>query len=539
MAKRENALINDVPSCMYGKELASLNPAARAGVSEFDLTTFNLSHSNNVFPLRCNHRLAFPLPAMSNPAPPKKQQAPRPRQPRGISISASKKGVKTTLNFLQQKPATRARKSLRPVSAPASRSFVYTHQPPQWTRRGEANVIHHTETLGTVTSTQSFNVNPISFNPGLYGVVPYLAPLANNFLTYCMDDFRIHYVPRTGSDQPGSMILGMDYSLQDLVGDIAENELDDYDRAQDTGVWQPITFVADTKAMMGGMSRKYIRELALGLNQDNKTYDAGNILIGTSGGPATALAWGKIFIEYTISFYTCTIPAQPSGPDAGYWNLTGVTTANDICTGYTIGPGNTLVGDVTVGANTLTIYQAGTYQIQLLFGAQTSYTSNSVSLGGSAVYAPFFNAGHAFPTGSGTILCGITMLIIVTEASPGTVTLSSTVVGTTNGELIISLMPTGVQRRRETRTIASLSKPSYTLPWQNGEYYTAGTIMHGKRADLQRRREASTEPFCRLSSSDFTDFTPPPTPAPWRVDPDDDSLVLVPRRELTKLQAKA
>jgi hypothetical protein len=77
--------------------------------------------------------------------------------------------------------------------------------------------------------------------------------------------------------------------------------------------------------MLGGMRSKYVRVGALKKNNDIKMYDSMNLFVCRDSANATAVTWGKIWVEYEIELITPhTIPTPLTSTYVGI-NSVGLT----------------------------------------------------------------------------------------------------------------------------------------------------------------------------------------------------------------------
>lgn len=75
-----------------------------------------------------------------------------------------------------------------------------------------------------------------------------------------------------------------------------------YRACREDAPWKDICMPLDTRDLNDLGPRKFVRVGGLQANQDIKLYDSGNIFIGTVDG--TAVAWGKLWIEYDVVLFT-------------------------------------------------------------------------------------------------------------------------------------------------------------------------------------------------------------------------------------------
>jgi hypothetical protein len=162
--------------------------------------------------------------------------------------------------------------------------------------------VNHREFLGNVTGSVAFAIaQSISLNPGLAASFPWLSVIAQNWETYRFRKLRVCYYTRTGSNIPGSVLLAHDPDASDAAP-LTELVMSTYQSLAEDAPWKDICLEVAKLGLNDLGPRKFVRTGALAANQDVKLYDAGVIHIGTVDG--TAVAWGKLWLEYDIDFFT-------------------------------------------------------------------------------------------------------------------------------------------------------------------------------------------------------------------------------------------
>jgi hypothetical protein len=138
-------------------------------------------------------------------------------------------------------------------------------------------------------------------NPGLNGSFPWLSNIAQNWESYKFHKLRYCYYTRTGSTTVGSVILAPDYDATDGPP-INEQVIASYEDAVEDAPWKDLVCTLKERSMFSIGPKKFVRSADVGFN-DLKLYDAGNLYIATVDSTAAA-AWGKLWVEYDITFFT-------------------------------------------------------------------------------------------------------------------------------------------------------------------------------------------------------------------------------------------
>jgi hypothetical protein len=164
----------------------------------------------------------------------------------------------------------------------------------------ECRVVHR-EFVSNVTGSVAF-ATPIqlALNPGLSATFPWLANIANNFEQYRVNRLVAKYLTRTGTNVPGSILLYPDYDAADAAP-VSEQIASNYQEVCEDAPWKDISCALRIAGMHAIGPKKFVRAEALANNLDIKTYDVGTLFLSTVDG--TTVSWGKLWLEYDISFF--------------------------------------------------------------------------------------------------------------------------------------------------------------------------------------------------------------------------------------------
>jgi hypothetical protein len=148
----------------------------------------------------------------------------------------------------------------------------------------------------TGATAGDFSSTMTGINPGLPGVFPWLAGIANNFEQYRIHQLRVFHRPILPTTADGFVCLAFDYDAADpKPSNLAD--MFQYGGAKESSIWKPVSMSCKPSGWL------FTRSAALEANLDIKTYDHCNLIFGcqnTSSG-ANSLC-GQLFIDYDISF---------------------------------------------------------------------------------------------------------------------------------------------------------------------------------------------------------------------------------------------
>jgi hypothetical protein len=324
-------------------------------------------------------------------------------------------------------------------STPAAAAFATGQhsQPPSIERTGSGSCrIRHRELLASVTGSSAF-VAALSFslNPGLVASFPWLSIEAQGWEMYHFNSLKFEYYTRTGTSTPGSVIMAPDYDAAD-VPPANEQVASSYEDTEEDAPWKDICCVLREKSLAGGVTKKFVRTAVLPVNQDIKTYDSGTFYLATTDG--TAVPWGKLWVEYDVTFYTPQLP--PLGP---VFFAGGAVTS-----GGTITPSTPLGTAPQQAVNSSGFFALGNNMIQFIATGQYLVVYQVTGTGVAAT--------EVFTGNAGTVITQLTSIDVNTAATileqglqitvnvpNSTVTLNVTATTVTNTFVAVAIAPPG------------------------------------------------------------------------------------------------
>jgi len=322
-------------------------------------------------------------------------------------------------------------------------------------RRGRAPLVNgtykktriiHSEFLQNISGTSGFSqAVAININPGLSASFPWLATQAAAWEQYRFNKLQYRYVTRSGTNQAGSVLMIPEYDAADSAP-ANEQIASTYDGVVEDVCWKPeIVMRFDNKKMHPLGPRHFIRTGNLAVNLDIKTYDSGLFFLYTNDGSSSAV--GKLWVDYDVELINPQLPNTGDFvPTYQHVQFTSATTANPLgLSGANVStPGSDSIITVSSGG-VITFAQPGSYNI--LIGSLAGTSNTTPLLTGSAtailntkgVYADTTttHAGLYLVSSSPAISIVLTQTVNITAAG-GQVTWSNTIVGTCDGDVIVS-----------------------------------------------------------------------------------------------------
>lgn len=176
-------------------------------------------------------------------------------------------------------------------------------------------VIQETEYIGEVTSSStSFKVlSSYPINPGQAQTFPWLSTIAQNYEKYEFLALQWIYKPEVSqyatNGQTGKILLSVDYDASDAPPQ-NKMEMEDVVPHADSMPYQQLKLNCKPSEMHKNSDAKYIRNGGLPGNSDIKTYDAGNLFVGSSGIATSSGVLGELHVKYIVKL---SIPIVQSG----------------------------------------------------------------------------------------------------------------------------------------------------------------------------------------------------------------------------------
>jgi hypothetical protein len=296
--------------------------------------------------------------------------------------------------------------------------------------------IRHRELLTNVTGSVNFTVaSSIALNPGLPTSFPWLATQAQGWEKYQFQKLDFCYYTRTGSNIPGSVQLVPDYDASDAAP-ASEIIASAYADVEEDAPWKDICCKLDVNCLRD--QKLYIRTGGLSANQDIKTYDVGNMFLTTTDG--TAVAWGKLWVEYDIILYN---PQLPSGGAAGTGTLQGA--GGSLAAATPFGAVPVPVGPYSLNAAATNVISFSGLSIGVEYSLSAFITGTTITacsgLGGTITGGTLKTSiGNGFNSAATN---GFAAITFTATATSGTSTLSVTAATVTSSEVLLSaLTPT-------------------------------------------------------------------------------------------------
>lgn len=304
--------------------------------------------------------------------------------------------------------------------------------------RDSCRVVHR-ELVTSISGggTSAFTVAAtLILNPGINATFQWLSSLATNWEMYRFNSLRVRYLTRCGTGTAGSVLLAPDYDAADPAPS-TEQVASSFLGTVEDSPWKDLTLNLRPAEMHALGPKKFVRSVALAANLDIKTYDAGNVFICTVDSGAAA-GWGKIWIEYDVTFYSPQ--TNPQALNSLFLHISGVTPTTTSLLGTQTEVSSSLTIPASVSNEFITFLVAGTYLITYNVSAATSVTEASapvVGAGGALITS--YNTNGYTSSGSGTV--NMTRTILMSAIVGSTLVIDDTIVGGTFAQIYFVQVP--------------------------------------------------------------------------------------------------
>jgi hypothetical protein len=300
------------------------------------------------------------------------------------------------------------------IAASVAYSAMQTSTTASITSSARSVRIVHREQFSENAGDIGFNAFSVRINPGKANVFPWMSQMARSWTKYRFHKLCFTYYPRCPTTTAGSLALALDYNAIRPLPD-SSAELSTFDGAVEDSCWKSMRIVADCRQFEA--DGYYIRGNLTPLGTDPKTYDCGQLFVGSSSAAADGTAFGKLWVEYDVELYE----ARPDDR-LSIGHIQAVASATVPMSASQVFPATGTERDVSyvdVGDSGLQIFVStsnnvqvsgfnigSVYELSMLVGG-TTVTQCTISTifpvpNGLGVVGNLFNAGNTYGSGWAT-----------------------------------------------------------------------------------------------------------------------------------------
>lgn len=161
--------------------------------------------------------------------------------------------------------------------------------------------VQHTEFVSDISGTTGFAVRTVPINPGQSSLFPWLSSIAARYEKYRFRSLRFIYETNKSTATNGVVVLAVDYDAEDDVPATKSQLLQNEDKERGAP-WQKFHMQCSEHNLRKSLGM-FVRPGAVPSGVDVKTYDLGQLFIGTNGMADTSVV-GELYVEYDIELET-------------------------------------------------------------------------------------------------------------------------------------------------------------------------------------------------------------------------------------------
>lgn len=190
--------------------------------------------------------------------------------------------------------------------------------------------VNHVEFVSDISGSIGFVVQSLPINPGQPLLFPWLSQIAARYEKYRFRSLKFLFQTEKSSATDGTVVIAVDYDAEDELPTTKTQLLNNEDKERGAP-WQKFAMSCSQHNLRNTLA-KFVRPGAVPSGVDVKTYDIGNLLIGTNG-MADNSSVGELYVEYDVDLETPILESTGQSVNHGLFSIavkdkvTGVFTA--------------------------------------------------------------------------------------------------------------------------------------------------------------------------------------------------------------------
>lgn len=318
-----------------------------------------------------------------------------------------------------------------PQSAPVAKSTPFrAKQPRVASANGRCNVAH-VERIGTIAGSVAFAVTAFAINPGLIATFPWLSGVAARYESYRFKRLRFWLRSKCSTAFVGDVSMAIDFDAADTPPTTSV-QLENYDGAVNDMPWTDQWMDASALNLRKELVY-YVRTAALSSNLDIKTYDLGNLYVGTEGQANTSTV-AYLYADYEVELTTPQLSFESVVLGGAITGAGTQSAANPF--GTTASADAQALGVAINASSVVTLSYPGTYLVAGSIGG--TVLSALTGTGSTGVTGSIAASGLANAAGTALFYYGT----YVSTVANGTITFAATATTVTSAIAYIAVAPT-------------------------------------------------------------------------------------------------
>lgn len=273
-----------------------------------------------------------------------------------------------------------ARKNRGRETAPVAFSKRLTQfQPVERSKANGVRCIKFKEYVQDIAGSAAFAATAFACNPGLSNLFAWLSGQSLFYQEYTVKSLRFLFETEKATTLSGKVMFAFLQDSADPLPASKQEMLENLIKASGA-VWEPFALPVSMGNFPALGKSRFIRSGNLAPNLDVKTYDIGQLIVGTQGMVDTSLV-GELYIEYDIELRT---PIQSSVQLAQALSAK-VVSGGTVSQTVVFGTIPVITGglDISVSAGTITFNKVGQYLVDIIVNGTGLHSAFNPTFPGS------------------------------------------------------------------------------------------------------------------------------------------------------------
>lgn len=178
-------------------------------------------------------------------------------------------------------------------------------------------IVSHREFIQDIAGSVGFGTTTLRINPGIAATFPWLSVIAQRYESYLFEDLVFEFETQAPTSATGTVLITLDYDASEAAPTDKTSALA-YRSSVRSPPWADCTHISLLEDL--NKQRSYfVRDSALGSNQDIKLYDVATGYVSTQGQASTA-AVGELYVRYKVRLMTPQLGASAATAYGGAYS---------------------------------------------------------------------------------------------------------------------------------------------------------------------------------------------------------------------------
>lgn len=241
----------------------------------------------------------------------------RSRTPKATSFSQGSQPKARSTSRPREESVVRFQARSRLETAPVAQQRTRGIAEPKFSRSsGNGDiVVDHEEFVSDITGSIGFSNLGFPVNPGLASTFPWLSQMAPLYESYKFEKLEFCFQSTSATSETGTVMMAVDYDASDPLAPTKQT-LAPYRGFVRSAPWKECSNIS-TREDLNKRSSFFVRQGALGADQDIKLYDTGLLNLAVQGQTGTPQV-GELYVRYRVRLMTPQLQSNGVGTGALY-----------------------------------------------------------------------------------------------------------------------------------------------------------------------------------------------------------------------------